>query len=153
MEVAVKLPLKEALKYAHDDLPESRDYDFKLGDRILFGKMLKTACGHWFSACVDDPDYVEERWSMNRDDQRPTCPKCVEKHPYEHPGMLLIVLGGLGVPQIVRVTDEDTWEGVFGFSKGRTIAAEGKTVIHVLQDGDVIEDIKMIVRGDELVSM
>jgi hypothetical protein len=146
-----KLNLEDALKYAHEDLLETSEYRFKTDDgRILIGKKTKTACGHWFSSCEDDPAYNPALWRFNRPDYRPTCPSCVEKMPYEYPGMLLVVRDGLGI-QIVQVTGEDTWEGVYGIGKGRIVQAEGKDVVHVCQDGDIFEDIGMEVKGGALV--
>lgn len=142
---------KEALKYTHEDLPESRDYDFKLNGRWFKGHEIKTQCGYWFSSCEDDPNYCPKLWRWNREDDRPTCPKCVEKNPYDYPSMLLVILGGLGIPQIVRITGEDTWEGVWGFVKGRIVNAEGKQIVHVCQEGDIFEDIGMVVRDGDLV--
>lgn len=142
---------KEALKYTHEDLPQSLDYDFKLNGRWFKGREIKTQCGYWFSSCEDEPNYRPELWRWNRGDDRPTCPRCVEKNPYGYPGMFIVILGGLGIPQIVRVTTEDTWEGVLGFAKGRIVNAEGKQIVHVCQEGDIFEDIGLVVRDGELV--
>jgi hypothetical protein len=143
----------DALGYAHEDLPESRDYRFKADGRTWTGKQTKTVCGHWFSACEDDPDHNANLWRWNRMDDRPTCPRCVELAPYAYPGMLLVVRGPLGLPQIVRVTGDEEWIAVVGLggSSGRVVNSESKTVLHVCQNGDIFEDLGMVVKGGELV--
>lgn len=105
-----------------------------------------------FSTCVDDPErYRAERWRSNREDGRPTCPRCVEFRPYDYPGMLLVVRGGLGIPQIVRVTADEEWIGVLGIGKDRIVNAESKQVLHVCQEGDVFEDVGVVVENGKLV--
>ena len=38
----------DALGYAHEDLPESREYRFQADGREFHGHETKTVCGHWF---------------------------------------------------------------------------------------------------------
>ncbi len=66
------------------------------------------------------------------------------------PGALLVVIGGLGIPSIVRVEPDGSWMCVAGIFKGRPINAD-KSVRHVCQDGDIFEDLGLAVQGGELV--
>jgi len=68
------------------------------------------------------------------------------------PGTLLVVVGGLGIPSIVRVEPDSSWMCVAGIFKGRPILTN-KPVRHVCQDGDIFEDLGLEVRGGELVPM
>jgi hypothetical protein len=71
--------------------------------------------------------------------------------PYQHrPGTLLVVRGGLGIPSIVRVERDGSWWCVAGIFKGRPIL-RGKPVLHVCEDGDIFEDLKLTVHDGELV--
>ena len=135
---------------AHEDTAQVRRYSFTRGGRQLEGQEIQTACGLWLSGCVDDPNYPAGQWRCDREDDRPTCPRCVEASPYDYPGMLLIVRGGLGIPQIVQVRDEQ-WVGVYGIGKDRVVAL--KTVCAVLSEGDVIEDLGLVVRDRELCAI
>lgn len=65
--------------------------------------------------------------------------------------MLLVVRGGLGIPQIVRVTADEEWIGVLGIGKDRIVNAESKQVLHVCQEGDVFEDVGVVVENGKLV--
>lgn len=66
------------------------------------------------------------------------------------PGSLLVVVGGLGIPSIVRVEPDGSWMCVAGIFKGRVIRSD-KPVRHVCRDGDIFEDLGLEVRGGELV--
>jgi len=141
----------EAEQYCHADTAKTKTYNFERDGRTFHGTLIRTVCRHWFSACEDDPErYRPERWAFNRADGWPNCPRCVEISPTEYPGMLLVVRGALGIPQIVRVTDEATWEGMFGFTRGRDVNPSGKQVLHVCSEGDVFEDIGLVVKDGGL---
>lgn len=67
-------------------------------------------------------------------------------------GSHLVVVGNLGIPSLVRVEADGTWRCVAGIFRGREVRAEGKRVVHVCQDGDVFEDLGLVVRGGVLLS-
>jgi len=67
-----------------------------------------------------------------------------------NPGQLLVVVGALGIPSIVRVESDGSWWCVAGPFRGRSVGTS-KTVAHVCEDGDVFEDLGVVVRGGELV--
>ena len=63
--------------------------------------------------------------------------RCRLRH---EPGALLVVVGGLGIPSIVRVEPDGSWMCVAGTFKGRPIRSD-KSVRHVCRDGDIFEDL------------
>jgi hypothetical protein len=153
MARAKVMTAEQALVHAHEDSVHVHSYTFTKQGRLFVGLRTRTLCGHWYSTCEDDPAYNRAVWRWHRPDDRPTCPACVAANPYGWPGMLMIVTGNLGVPQVVKVTGDEEWIGVFGFSAGRVINPDGKLVHHVLREGDVLEDINMEVRNGELLKM
>lgn len=66
------------------------------------------------------------------------------------PGQILVVVGGLGIPSIVRVEADGSWTCIAGIFKGRPILTN-KPVRHVCQDGDIFEDLGVVVRAGRLV--
>lgn len=71
--------------------------------------------------------------------------------PYPHSsGTLLVVCGGLGIPSIVRVECDGSWRCVAGIFKGRPIRTD-KKIVHVCEEGDVFEDLELVICGGELV--
>jgi len=65
-------------------------------------------------------------------------------------GTLLVVVGSLGIPSLVRVQPDGSWMCVEGIFRGRPIRAV-KRICHVCQDGDVFEDLGLEVRNGRLV--
>jgi len=141
-------------KVAHEDSCESpRRYQFTCNGQSLWGSRLRTLCGKYYTICEDDPEYDPSVWAMNQPNRQPTCPECVQQDPYAWPGMLLVVRGGLGIPQIVEVTNDFRWLGVYGIGRNRIVRREGKTILRVLRDGDVFTDIGREVKGGRLVEL
>ena len=56
-------------------------------------------------------------------------------------GKLLVVVGGFGIPSIVRVEPDGSWTCVAGIFCGRKMAPAGRRVVRVCEDGDVFEDV------------
>ncbi len=71
----------------HDDGFGQREYQFRDpsdSEQTLFtGSEFKTPCGRWMSGCQDDPDYpatvgAPHQWRWDNDNDRVTCPNCLE---------------------------------------------------------------------------
>jgi len=91
------------------------------------------------------------RWKSSSPFFRELDRRCAGPSRLRHePGALLVVVGGLGIPSIVRVEPDGSWMCVAGTFKGRPIRSD-KSVLHVCRDGDVFEDLGLEVRGGELV--
>lgn len=98
-------------------------------------------------------NYLDARDTMTADDFAGLADdNHLDEPAHWPPGALLVVVGGLGIPSIVRVEQDGSWMCVRGIFKGRPIRTN-KPVRHVCRDGDIFEDLGLVVRGSELVPM